>query len=613
MGDDEGATVRTLTSYRALMTTLIGAHRGRVVDATGDNLLAEFGSVVDAVESAVEIQHALARENARLPASRAMRFRIGINLGDVIVDGERIYGDGVNIAARLESLAEAGGVCVAGTAYDQVEAKLPLAFDDLGEHVVKNIARPVRVYRVRLDPGNARPGGAAPARRRRLTLRAAWIVLGTLVVAAGAAAGWGFYGRPAGRPALRVPERPSIAVLPFVNLDGDPRHEPFADGMTEDLITALSRASNLIVIARNSVFTYKRRAVKVQQVSEELGVRYVLEGSIRTADDRVRITAQLIDATTGHHLWADGFDRPLRDIFALQDEITQHIVVALQVELTEGEQFRVWRRSATNVEAWRLTGQAADQVRRFTREGNARARALAAQAVALDAGNATAWVVLGWTSMAEALVGWSPSPERAIDRAAELAAKAIALDDSLADAYALLANVHLARRQHDRAIAEAERAVALNPNGAEVTAILASVLNYAGRPEDAIALIRKAMRLSPYAPAWYYGTLGHAYLLTGQHEQAIEALRADSARRPDNVWAHVHLVLVFMRQGREQDARDEVAAILQTDPGYSARRWARGSPYRNAADLERGLDALRRAGLPEGDAAPLAPLAGPLR
>jgi len=358
MGEDEEATIRTLTAYREEMAAIIQQHRGRVVDSPGDNLLAEFASAVDAVQGAVAIQKELKTRNAELPANRQMEYRIGINVGDIVVEGERIYGDGVNIAARLESLAEGGGINISGTVYDQIANKLALGYTYEGEQQVKNIAKPVRVYKVELEPGRATPGvtvGAAPrgrpdtkVSRAHPTWTAVVAVIAVLLVGAGIVVFKNLSlrsspGQPQGvapttpqvevpseeAPALPLPDKPSIAVLPFVNMSGDPEQEYFSDGITDDLITDLSKISGLFVIARNSVFTYKGKAVKVEEVGRELGVRYVLEGSTRRAAGRVRINAQLVDATTGGHLWAERYDRELKEVFALQDEITQKIVPRL--------------------------------------------------------------------------------------------------------------------------------------------------------------------------------------------------------------------------------------------------------------------------------------------
>ncbi|MFA9615107.1 MAG: adenylate/guanylate cyclase domain-containing protein, partial [Deltaproteobacteria bacterium] len=345
MGEDDEATVRTITAYREVITEVVQKHRGRVVDSPGDNILAEFASVIDAVRSGVEIQEELKVRNAELPEDRKMEFRIGVNLGDVIHEEERIYGDGVNVAARVESLAEAGGVCVSGTVFDQIESKLPLGYEFLGEQSVKNISKPVRIYKALMDPeavgkviGEQR---AEPRRGQRVAL----VVVTVLLLIVGGLLIWRTAFPPVQvasveKMAFPLPDRPSIAVLPFDNLSEDPEQEYFSDGITEEIITALSKVPKLFVIARNSTFTYKDKPVKVQQVSEELGVQYVLEGSVRKAGDEIRITAQLIDALNGHHLWAERYDRNLDDIFAVQDEITKKIISAMQVKLTEGEQAR---------------------------------------------------------------------------------------------------------------------------------------------------------------------------------------------------------------------------------------------------------------------------------
>ena len=359
MGEDEEATVRTITAYREVMTGLIEEQNGRVVDAKGDNLLAEFPSAVDAVRCAVKIQKELKVRNNELPENRRMEFRIGINLGDVIEEQETIYGDGVNIAARLEGLAEGGGICISRMAFDNVKNKLDIGYEYLGEHSVKNITEPVRVYKVLMEPEYAGKviGEESPKPKQwRWAAIASAVVL---IVVAGVFAVWDFYFRSPPIEAASIenmahplPEKPSIAVLAFENMSEDPKQEYFSDGITEDIITTLSKSNKLFVIARNSTFIYKGKAVKVKQVAEELGVRYVLEGSVRKSQDRVRITAQLIDATKGDHLWAERYDRDLKDIFALQDEITMKIVTALQVKLTEGEQIRMWGKKMKNLDLY---------------------------------------------------------------------------------------------------------------------------------------------------------------------------------------------------------------------------------------------------------------------
>lgn len=553
MAEDEVATVRTLTASCQLMGSLIAQHRGRLVDSPGDNLLAEFPSVVDAVACAVEIQQALKARNAGLPEHRRMEFRIGINLGDVIIEAERIYGVGVNVAARLEGLAEPGGICLSGTAYDQVEGKVALRYEYLGEQTVKNIAKPVRVYRVRLEPADAARDPMLPA-------------------------------------------TPSLAVLPFVNMSGDPEQEYFSDGITEDIITALSKISSLFVIARTSTFAYKGKAVRVQQVGQELGVRYVLEGSVRKAGPRVRITAQLVEAATGRHRWAERYDRNLEDLFAVQDEITQHIVDALQVRLTEGEQLLVWRRHTRDPEAWNLVYKSIEHFRHFTKEDNIRARQYAERAAELDPEYAVAYKLLGWTHWNDARMGWSASPLESFQRAAELNDKALALDDSLAEVRSLNGFLYLYQRDYERAVAEGERAVALNPNGAEVSAMLAAILMFAGRPEEALRLIHKANRLSPYQPGWYLWVQGAICRMLGRHEEAVALLKAAIDRDPNTSESHATLAVTYSLLGRDAEARAELAAALAIEPALSLESVGRANPHQNPADLDVMLDALRKAG-----------------
>ena len=452
MGDDELATVRAVEAYRKMIAEVVRNYSGRVVDSPGDNVLAEFLSVVDAVESAVEIQKELKGKNAQLPENRRMQFRIGINLGDVVEEGERIYGDGVNIAARIEGLAEGGGICVSGTAFDQVKNKLSLGYEYLGEHSVKNIAEPVRVYKVLMEPEAA---GKVLGEVRPKPKQWRWAAIGGVVafiIVAGILAVWHQYLRPQFEPAsvermaFPLPEKPSIAILPFINMSEDPNQEYFSDGIPEDIITTLSKIPRLFVIARNSTFTYKGKSVKIQKVSEELGVRYVLEGSVRKAGERVRITAQLVDATMGHHLWAEKYDRDLRDIFALQDEVTKKIVRALVVKLTEDEQKILVHKKTDNLEAYDSILRGIDHFLRMTGEENAEARKLFKHAIDLDPNYSVAYSWLGWTYWMEWSFEWSQNPT-SLERAFELAQRALSLDDSLSDAHALLGKVYLWKKQ----------------------------------------------------------------------------------------------------------------------------------------------------------------------
>ncbi|MCZ6863809.1 MAG: adenylate/guanylate cyclase domain-containing protein, partial [Alphaproteobacteria bacterium] len=453
MGEDEAETLTALKAHQAqFIDPTISEYQGRIVKLMGDGALVEFASVIAAVECAIAIQDGMAKRNAKVPEGRRMEFRIGVNLGDVIIDGEDIHGDGVNVAARLEGLAKPGGVCISGTVHEHVVGKLDLTFDDMGEKLVKNIARPVRVYLVRREGSKATTAVASAAKVE-----------------------------------LELPDKPSIAVLAFDNMSNDPEQEYFADGIAEDIITTLSKISELLVIARNSTFAYKGRSPDVRQVAQELGVRYVLEGSVRKAASRVRITAQLIDATTGHHVWADRFDRGLEDVFAVQEEITQEIVTALEVNLTRGEDVRLWRKRSGTPKAYEHYLRGLDHYHRVTRATNAQARQEFERAIEISPDFAAAYHYLGWVHGTDGLFGWSESAKESLEKALELADKAITLDDTLADAYAVRACVLMVQRDGENAVAEAKRAVALNPNGAEVHHVLAMMLIYQGDPEAAIA------------------------------------------------------------------------------------------------------------------------------
>src|SRR5215468_9631034 len=593
MGDDEVATVHTITAYRALIASTVAGHGGRVVDAPGDNVLAEFASVVDAVQCAVDVQREVDLRNAELPPSRQMRFRIGINLGDVIVEGERLYGDGVNIAARLESLAAGGGICLSGTAYDQIEGKLPLTCEFAGEHTVKNIARPVRVYRLRLDSSES----PAPSPRRATGPMAISAVVIVLVLLGGAGwVGWHWL-KPPETAGLPLPDRPSVAVLPFTNLSQDPAQEFFSDGVTEDLITGLSKVSGLFVIARNSVFTYKGRAVQIREVGRDLGVRYVLEGGVQRSGNRVRITAQLVDATTGYHIWAERYDREVRDIFALQDEVSREIVRAMAVKLTEAERIRLGHPPTGVLEAYDLVLRGTEARYRTTREANAEARRLFVQALDLDPSYARAYLGLAWTQLQSWQSLWTADRET-LTRARELAEKAMALNDSLVGAYYVLAQVHLWMKEHDAAIAVAERAVGLAPNDADGYETLAEILGWSGRPEESLSRIREAIRLNPHCPFFYQWTLGHAYYLLGRRQEALDTFAKVLKANPNFSGAQAFSAVLLDELGRTRESREAWARAGALTPGVSMGSLRDRLPYKRPADLDRFLSAVHRAGMP---------------
>lgn len=614
MRDDEEATVRTLTTYRKAITKLIQQYRGRLVDATGDNLLSEFTSVVDAVNCAVEIQRELAERNAELPENRRMQFRIGINLGDVVEEGERIYGDGVNIAARMEGLAEGGGVCISGKVYEEVKNKLGLEYEYLGEQEVKNITEPVRVYRVLSYPGAAVHRVVKAKKAVSKTWRNVLVGVAVVLVVGTAVAIWNFYLRSAPpvevasieKMAYPLPGKPSIAVLPFVNMSDDPKQEYFSDGLTDQIISGLSKVPYLFVIARNSSFTYKGKPVKVQKVAEDLGVKYVLEGSVQKTADRIRITAQLIDATTGHHLWSERYDRNLEDIFAIQDDITMEIMKAMQVMLTRGEQARVWaKHETTNLAAYEKSQEGRAYILRYMKEDNAQGRQLLEEAIDLDTGFASAYAMIGWTHFLDARFGWTESRAKSAKMALEYAQKALEMDDTIDYARTLLSAIYLVKRQHEKAVAEAERALALNPNSAHVLGTLAGVSGCSGRWEESIVYFKKSIRLEPFPPINYLTWLGRAYFMTGQHDEAIPYFKKALDRNPNYLPAHAFLAASYSSLGRETEAVESAEQVLRINPKFAIKLYAKTLPYKNKTDIERYIAALRKAGLPDTPPLPL--------
>jgi adenylate cyclase len=604
MGDDEEATVRTITAYREVMVTLIHQHNGKVLDSPGDNLLAEFVSVVDAVQCAVAVQKEINARNTELPENRKMQFRIGINLGDVIQEEERIYGDGVNIAARLEGLADSGGICISKTAFDHIESKLPYGYEFLGDQTVKNIAKPVGAYRVLMEPRvtvAGKPVDEKPKNKRRVPILIGTIAALLLVLTVGV---WQFLARrPTVEPAsvekmaYPLPDKPSIAVLPFTNMSDDPKQEYFSDGITENIIMALSKTPKLFVIARNSSFTYKDKPVKVQQVAEELGVRYILEGSVQKAENRVRITARLIDALDGKHLWAERYDRNLSDIFAIQDELTIKIISALQVKLTEGESSLGV--GTDNIDAYLKYLQALKQGQKLSKESNALRRKLAEEAIALDPEYADAYLELSRTLIDDIWFSPFDSAEQLRKRAEELVKKAIAMRDDHAEARALLGRIYLSKRQYDEAIVEGERAVVMAPNSAFVHARLALSLECAGRPEEALALFEKAMRLSPISDNYYVAMLGYCYFDMGQYDEAISAFNRFLDLSPGEPLTLASLAAAYSMLGLEEEARTAAAEVLRIDPKYSVEAQRKKTLYKNPEDVKRLFDAQLRAGLPK--------------
>ncbi|UCE50862.1 MAG: adenylate/guanylate cyclase domain-containing protein [Desulfobacterales bacterium] len=606
MGEDEEATVRTLTAYREVLTTLIQQHNGKVLDSPGDNLLAEFASVVDAVQCAVAVQKEIKTRNDELPENRRMQFRIGINLGDVIQEKDRIYGDGVNIAARLEGLADSGGICISKTAFDHIESKLPYGYEFLGDQTVKNIAKPVGAYRVLMEPRVTvaeKPEEEKPAPVRRMPVMIG--VIAVLVVAISLVI-WHFYiRRPSVEPAsvekmaYPLPDKPSIAVLPFNNLSGDPDQEYFCDGMTEDLITDLSKISGIFVIARNSTFAYKGKPVKINQVAEELGVRFVLEGSVRKADNKVRITAQLIDAINGHHIWAERYTGIMEDVFNLQDKITQKIIGALAVKLTAKEKKQIAFKGTDNIDAYDVFLQGWDHYLRSTPEAFRKAIPFFENAVKLDPYFGQPYAALALTywrgSYAHYWTGMSGLSSILEGRllARHYLEKAIKMPTSLS--HRIASSMALNRRQFKEAIEEAERAIALNSNDASCHYTMAEALVYGGKPNKGIEYIETAMRLDPRFQTDPLYLLGIAHFCMRQYEKAVSLLERALKRIPAPGQRLYPLVAAYAHLGRFKEAKkaaDVWAQMLGLK--YTMYRF----PFKDPEVAERFVDGLIKAGYP---------------
>ncbi|MBW2468850.1 MAG: tetratricopeptide repeat protein [Deltaproteobacteria bacterium] len=610
MQEDEASTIATLAESKELMADLIQQYRGRVVDAPGDNLLAEFGSVVDATECAVKIQKELNAKNARLPDDRKMPFRIGVNLGDVVEEADRIYGDGVNIAARLEGLAEPGGICISRTAYDHVKNKLEFGYEYLGEHSIKNIAEPVRVYRVLMEPEAA---GKVIGEKRfigKISRRAAVTAIAILAIVAGGLIGWNLYLHqskkiePASidQMAFPLPDKPSIAVLPFDNISGDPKQEYFSDGMTDDLITDLSKISGLFVIARNSTFAYKGKPIKIRQVAEELSVRYILEGSVRRVADRIRINAQLIDATTGGHLWAERYDGNLGDVFSLQDNITRKIVFALAIKLTQNEEAEVARKDTIEIPAYDAFLQGWAHYVRHTPDDFARAIQYFEKAVELDPNYGRAYAALAatyWESFYrfwhESLnVEWHETRLRA-EEYIQLAMK----KDPTPLAHGVTSKMLIAQHKYDEALAETERALALDPNDAGSFIAMAYALIYFGKPKEAVDYIERAMRIDPEYPAYYLFVLGLAHFGMEQLEKAASLFEEALERNPENYVTLIPLAATYAHLNRKKEATDIIERLDEFMPIVTLALieecplWQ----YKNYNDRDRLMSGLEKAGM----------------
>ena len=556
--DEEGTLARLQAHWRELIEPKIAEHQGRIVKTTGDGVLAEFASPVKAVRCAIDVQHGMSDRNASVPHGQRIEFRIGINLGDVIVEDGDIFGDGVNVAARLEGIAEPGAVYISRTVRDFVGSTPEIVLEDLGERELKNIARPVQVFRIAASTQVAgAPPSAAPA----------------------------------------VPHRPSVAVLPFTNMSGDPEQEYFSDGITEDLITDLSKISALFVIARNSSFAYKGRSVKVQEIGRDLGVRFVLEGSIRKAGNRVRITAQLINADSGGHVWAERFDRDLTDIFATQDEVVEKIVGALAVELTQNEAQRLRRHATANVEAYETWLRGRELLGGSTRDSVLQAKAMYRRAIEIDPNFAAPHAGLALAALAEYVSDWAPDPAQALDETERWARRAVELNDQEPVSHMALGSALLWRRDHVGALAEFRHMIALDPNFAQGHSATGLALMYAGRPAEALEAFALAMRLDPHYSGIVLHFLAQAHFSLGHYEPAAQRLRERIARTPGTDSSRMLLASCYGHLGRLNEARAVWAEMLKINPDFSLEQRSRVLPYKDPRDFQRIADGLAKAEL----------------
>jgi len=605
MGQDEMATVAAIQASREVFRTEVESRSGRIVNAPGDSILAEFSSVVDAVAVATEIQKKFAERNKDLPENEVMQFRIGINLGDVVEADDAIYGDGVNIAARLETLAEPGGIAISGTAYDQVVNKLPLHFEFAGEQHVKNIERDVRVYNVRSQSATShhQSNGSRPAGLRSAKpVRTALVALAALLVLS-----FGFiyqFRSPETDSVSASAPDASIAVLPFTNMSGDPEQEYFADGITDTLITDLSKLRGLLVIARNSVFTYKGKPVDVKMVGRELGVRYVLEGSVQKAGDRIRLNAQLLDAESGSHIWAERFDRPMADVFAVQDEITRQIVTELEVELVEGEAARVWRRSTRNPDAYEALIKGRRHFFRFTRAEQSKAGEWLKEAIRLDPEFALAYALLSSKEMIDYRYGWGESPAKSLKRATEAAYRAIALDDQIPLGYFSLGYIHFINGQDERADIEFQKGFALNPNDALGVGMYGITLMYRARYPEALDYFSRMLKLSPVPNPGNLHFVGETYRLMGHYDDAIDSFNETLELAPTYMAVRLKLICAYVGADKLDEAKAELKIFRKNHPAFTVTEfrddWApKSTSYRDTEEIDRMAALLRTAGLPE--------------
>ncbi|MGV7224783.1 MAG: adenylate/guanylate cyclase domain-containing protein [Nitrospinales bacterium] len=605
MADDEVHTIQTLKIYRQIMSDLLQHYSGRVVDNPGDNLLAEFGSAVDAVECAYEIQNRLKKENAKFVENKQLQFRIGINIGDVVQDGDRIYGSGVNVAARIEGIADAGGVCISRNTYNQIKDKLSLGYEYLGKHEVKNISDPVVVYKVLMDMEKA--GKLIGLEKKKSKLKLVLMALTMFIILSAGVIG-GLYLKyyylpnpteidPENRMTLDVSQGPSIAILPFVNMSGDPKQDTFCDGITENITTALAHVRQLFVIARNSSFSYKGKSISLQQIGHELGVQYLIKGSVQQYENNIRITVQLIETESGNHIWSEIYDQKLEDIFKLQDEITINIIKTIGIRLSDGQQIRKLYEGVADLQIYIKFLKAWKYFHRFNKEGNDLARKEIMEIMELDNKIPFIYSLLGFIYMNDIFFGSCESSIVCFGKATEAARKALSLDEFDHKAHQLTGYIFLMRKEYENAIEELKYSINLNPNCADCYLVLGQAYWSYDLPHDSLDYIKKAFLLNPKPPSNYYATLGFAYIFTKENEDAMEAFKNGIAIEPNDIFSHLGLAAVYAILGHDKDAKKEGLEILKIDPSFSLNKFKKIAPLKSSDELNRVTEALRMAGL----------------
>ena len=610
MSEDEESTVRTLAEYRQELHRLTGEHRGRVVDTAGDGFLLEFASVVDAINCAVELQRIFRGKNLELPQDRRLEFRIGVNIGDVIEHDGSLFGSGVNIAARLEGLADPGGICVSGEAYDQLKGKVELDFVSMGSHSVKNIPEPVRVYKVSIDGSQCSPvvdSSGKKASSRHLVILALSLVVTVVSIIV---VMW-FQtvpskpepvqqsAKPVTQQSVAEPSDSSIAVMPFDNLSGDPEQEYLGDGITEEIITSLAKIPDLFVIARNSTFIYKGKPVNISEVGKSLGVRYVLEGSVKKSNDRIRVTAQLIDAKSGGHVWAERFDTDFSNVFELEDEITKKIMAALKVKLAlqSSESAEIDRKLEKDPAVFDRLMRASYMMDSHGKESNRRARKMFEQALESNPQSSRAMTGLARTYLADLQSGWSAARKEDLDTAEGYVTKALELNPASDTATLLLSRVQLARKDLELALQTAQKALALNPNNADTLAFIGRIETFLGDPKDAIINIEKAIRLNPMGPSWYYDALGLALIGASKPNDALAAFTKARELNQRDVFATIGLIAALNLTGQANKSKSAVDDFVKSHPNFSPDELRKRLPYKNQQDQERIMKALEASGL----------------